>query len=226
MSKPFLDDAKLPKCCAKCFSVSKLSNMVVFLDLSLEKPERLVRETWNLVYRNLRSCLEKKLENNNFLLAAVHCEFDIWNIYKYFINIFIAWISKDIWIWLSWAMFNWSPQFYSLLSAACVNWNCFVGNFYCCRRLFSTRTQIWIESETAKEENIQIFRFEIILSGENGSQRHDCGKILNSKFLKGLRHSALWSSPHTDENYQKLYRVFLLTGPAQKSSKYGAGPIQ
>ena len=42
-----------------------------------------------------------------------------------------------------------------------------------------------------KGDNIQIFLSEIILPWENESQGHHFGKILNSKFLKGLRHSAL-----------------------------------
>ena len=42
-----------------------------------------------------------------------------------------------------------------------------------------------------KGDNIQIFPSEIILACKNGSQGHNFGKILNSQFLKGLRHSAL-----------------------------------
>ena len=44
MVKPFLDDAKLPKFCAKCFYLSKQSNIgCIFFDLSVENPELLVR---------------------------------------------------------------------------------------------------------------------------------------------------------------------------------------
>ena len=42
-----------------------------------------------------------------------------------------------------------------------------------------------------KGDNIQILSSEIILAWKNGSQGRHFGKILNSKFLKGLRHSAL-----------------------------------
>ena len=42
-----------------------------------------------------------------------------------------------------------------------------------------------------KGGNIQIFSSEIILAWENGSQDHNFGQILNSNFLKSLRHSAL-----------------------------------
>ena len=42
-----------------------------------------------------------------------------------------------------------------------------------------------------KGENIQIYSSEIILAWKNGSQGQHFGKILNPKFLKGLRHSAL-----------------------------------
>ena len=42
-----------------------------------------------------------------------------------------------------------------------------------------------------KGDKIQLFVSEIIFAWKNGSQGHHFGKILNSKFLKGLRHSAL-----------------------------------
>ena len=48
MFKPFVDDAKLPKFCAKCYSLSKLSD--VLFGFVYEKPERLVGEieTWHV----------------------------------------------------------------------------------------------------------------------------------------------------------------------------------
>ena len=157
----------------------------------MKKSERLVRETWNLACRNLRSCLEKRLENGNFLLAAVHCEFDIWNKYKYFTNIFITWISKDIWIRFSRAMFNWSPQFYSHLFCSLCELQLILWQFLLLQKTVFNSYPDMNWKWNCKGGNIQIFLSEIFLAEENGSQGHNFGKILNSTFLKGLLHSAL-----------------------------------
>ena len=97
---------------------------------------------------------------NNLILAAVHSELDIWNIQifsKYFHNLYQ---SKNIWIHFLRALVNWSPQigshpFRSLFELQLILWQ-----FTCCRRLFSTRTQIWIESETVKEISSKYFHLK------------------------------------------------------------------
>ena len=63
------------------------------------------------------------------------------------------------------ALVNWSPQIYSHLFCSLFELQLILWQFDCCRRLFSTRPQIRIESET--------------------------GKFLISKFLQGLTHSAV-----------------------------------
>ena len=57
-------------------------------------------------------------------------------------------------------MFNWSPQFFEYLSAAWLNCNWFLGDFNFWSRLFSTCTQIWIESETANEKTLKYFHLK------------------------------------------------------------------
>ena len=46
-----------------------------------------------------------------------------------------------------------------------------------------------------KGDKIQLFVSEIIFAWKNGSQGHHFGKILNSKFRKGLGHSAMVNYP-------------------------------
>ena len=80
MFKAFLDDAKLPKFCAKCFSLSKSQILGVFFGFVCEKTWRAGQIDLKLGMQKLWILFWKKLENNNFIPAALHCEFDIWNI--------------------------------------------------------------------------------------------------------------------------------------------------
>ena len=153
---------------------------------------------WICLWKNLNGWSQKleilfgkKLENGNFLLAAVHCEFDIWNKYKYFTNIFITWISKYIWIRFSRAMFNWSPQFYSHLFCSLCELQLILWQFLLLQKTIFNSYPDMNWKWNCKGENIQIFLSEIFLAEENGSQGHNFGIFLISKFLKGLTHSAL-----------------------------------
>ena len=90
MFKAFLDDAKLPKFCAKCFSLSKSQILGVFFGFVCEKTWRAGQIDLKLGMQKLWILFWKKPENNNFIPAALHCEFDIWNIQifsKYFYNL-------------------------------------------------------------------------------------------------------------------------------------------
>ena len=108
------------------------------------------------------------------------------------------------------------PNFICILSAACVNCNWFFWQIPLLQKIafnsYLNRNWKW----NWKAENIQIFLSEIILAGENGSQGHHFGKIPNSKFVKGLRHSAVmrWCSPHiiTSEADSTLYISAKSTG--------------
>ena len=161
-----------------------------YLDLSVknlngwsEKLETWHVETWDPVWKKAR---KQQFSPGSRSLWIWHLK-----IYKYFINICITWISKDIWIRFSRAMFNWSPQFYShpfcsLCELQLILWQILLLQ----KTVFNSYPNMnW--KWNCKAENIQIFLSEIILAGENGSQGHNFGKILNSKFDKGLRHSAL-----------------------------------
>ena len=76
-------------------------------------------------------------------------------------------------------MFNWSPQFYShpfcsLCELQLILWQILLLK----KTVFNSYPNMnW--KWNCKAENIQIFLSEIILAGENGSQGHDFGKILN-----------------------------------------------
>ena len=83
----FLNGEKTTKILLEIFFPGKKGQNMTFVG---KKPEGLVRGARNLAYRNFRSCFEKKLENNKFLPAALHCEFDIPNTQifcKYFHNL-------------------------------------------------------------------------------------------------------------------------------------------
>ena len=71
-----------------------------------------------------------------------------------------------------------------------------------------------------KGGNIQIFSSEIILAWENGSQGHNFGQILNSNFLKSLRHSAL--SHYSVVNVVHETWKYLITPVTVKCGKCGS----
>jgi len=74
---PFSNGEKLSKFCNTFFFNKRMWNFLAFLD---KKLKRLVPQTWNFVRRSFGSCTKKTLENKKIVAAAVHCEFDIWNI--------------------------------------------------------------------------------------------------------------------------------------------------
>ena len=172
------------------FFVKTVKYWVYYLDLSVknlngwsEKLETWHVETWDPVWKKAR---KQQFSPGSRSLWIWHLK-----IYKYFIYICITWISKDIWIRFSRAMFNWSPQFYSHPFCSLCELQLILWQILLLQKIvfnpYSNMNWKW----NCKAENIQIFLSEIILAGENGSQGHNFGKILNSKFVKGLRHSAL-----------------------------------
>ena len=83
MFKPFLDDAKLPKFCARCFSLSKQSNIGCIFWIYLWK----IMKGWSENYEirtMYASCQEQSF--------IVNFTFEI---YKYLPNIFITWIIAN-----------------------------------------------------------------------------------------------------------------------------------
>ena len=87
----------------------------------------------------------KKLENSNFMGAALLCA----NISQIF---FLNWIIKNISCCLSKNLFNYVvqlvPSFFHILQQACWNANWFFWKRLLQLRWVSTRTQISVESET------------------------------------------------------------------------------
>ena len=148
-----------------------------------EKLETWHVETWDPVWKKARKW---QFSPGSRSLWIWHLK-----IYKYFINICITWISKDIWIRFSRAMFNWSPQFYSHLFCSLCELQLILWQFLLLQKTVFNSYPDMNWKWNCKGENIQIFLSEIFLAEENGSQGHNFGKILNSTFLKGLRHSAL-----------------------------------
>ena len=143
----FLNGKKLPTFYKKYFVKENLWQIQAFLG---KKLKGLVRGTWNLACRNFRSCFEKSQKTTISSRQPFTVNF-AFEIYKYFPNIFITSIIKIICIWFLRAMFNWSPQFYShpcrsLFESQLILWQLLV-----LQKTFSTRTQLYIESETAKE---------------------------------------------------------------------------
>ena len=144
---PFSNGEKLSKFCNTYFFNKRMWNFLAFLG---KKLKRLVPQTWNFVRRPFGSCNKKTKKTKKLWRQPFTVNFTF-EIYKYFPNIFITWMSKHIWILFLRAMVNWSPQFYShpfrsLFELQLIFWQ---SNY--CSTLFSTRTQIWIESETVKE---------------------------------------------------------------------------
>ena len=96
--------------------------------------------------RNFKFCtdanyvvLKKTRQNNFFLPGPQHGQNGIWNLeifVEYFHHLKIFGVL--IWGWCSTCPHN----FIHILPAECLNCNWFFGNFYCCSRLWSTRTQI------------------------------------------------------------------------------------
>ena len=90
------------------------------------------------------------------------------------------------------ATFNWSSQFHShsflsLCELELILWQFLLLLQKTVFNSYSYMNWKW----NWKGGNIQIFSSEIILAWENGSQGHNFGQILNSNFLKSLRHSAV-----------------------------------
>ena len=151
-----------------------------------EKLENWHVETWYPVWKKAR---KQQFSPGSRSLWIWHLK-----IYKYFINICITWISKDIWIRFSRAMFNWSPQFYSHPFCSLCELQLILWQILLLQKIVFNSHSYMNWKWNCKAENIQIFQIflsEIILAEENGSQGHSFGKILNSKFVKGLRHSAM-----------------------------------
>ena len=94
---------------------------------------------------NLKFCtdanyvvLKKTPQNNFFLWAEQHGQNGIWNL-----EIFVEFFHRQKYlVCLSEACVQLVPTILSILPAECLNYNWFIGNFYCCSRLWSTRTQI------------------------------------------------------------------------------------
>ena len=84
----------------------------------------------------------KKLENSNFMGAALLCA----NISQIFF--FFNWVIKNICCCLSKNLFNWSLHFFHILQQACWNANWFFWKSLLQLRWVSTRTQISVKSET------------------------------------------------------------------------------
>ena len=94
--------------------VKTVKYWVYFLDFSVKNHEGVVGELRNSNHIWFMSCTEKYRKITKFSGHPFIVNFTF-EIYKYFPNIFITWISKNIWIRFLRAMFNWSPQFYTHL---------------------------------------------------------------------------------------------------------------
>ena len=89
------------------------------------------------------------------------------------------------------AKFNWSSQFPSHSFLSLCELELILWQFLLLQKTVFNSYSYMNWKWNWKGGNIQIFSSEIILAWENGSQGHNFGQILNSKFLKSLRHSAL-----------------------------------
>ena len=92
------------------FLVKTVKYWVYFLDLSLKTAAQI---NLKLGMQKLKVLFRKKIENNNFIQAGVHCEFYIWNTEIFTTKFHNLNQSKNIWIHFFRAMVNWSPQFNS-----------------------------------------------------------------------------------------------------------------
>ena len=114
---------------------------VYFLDFSVKNHEGVVGELRNSNHIWFMSCTEKHQKITKFSGHPFIVNFRF-EIYKYFPNIFITWMSKHIWIRFLRAMVNWSPQIHTHPCCSLFEMQLILWQFNCCRRLFSTRTQI------------------------------------------------------------------------------------
>ena len=101
MFKSFLDDVELPKFCAKCFSLSKNQILGVFFGFVCEKnlkgwSDRL--ETWHAkTGLELDPVLKEEKKQKTLILSRQPFIVNlIFEIHKYFPNIFITWIRAKI----------------------------------------------------------------------------------------------------------------------------------
>ena len=173
------------------FVCQKSQILGVFFGFVCEKTWRAGQIDLKLGMQKLWILFWKKPENNNFIPAALHCEFDIWNIQifsKYFHNLDQG---KHSWI----PFFKGSGQLVPFIWFTSFPQPVWIATDSLAIQLlqktvFNSYPNInW--KWNCKGDNIQIFLSEIILTWENGSQGRNFGQILNSKFLKSLRHSAL-----------------------------------
>ena len=88
-------------------------------------------------------------------------------------------------------MFSWSSQFHSHSFLSLCELELILWQFLLLQKAVFNSYPYMNWKWNWKGGNIQIFSSEIILAWENGSQGHIFGQILNSNFLKSLRHSAL-----------------------------------
>ena len=126
-------------------TVKKVERKIFFLNLR----QRCViwcQKTWWRCQWSLKFCtdvnyvvLKKTCQNEIFPWGPQHGQNGIWNL-EIFVEYFhcLKIFGVLIWGWCSTCPHN----FIHILPAECFNCNWFFGNFYCCSRLWSTRTQI------------------------------------------------------------------------------------